>query len=542
MANNISRVLSSIRAATRAFRKQYMLADLQDLDDWSEYQGRRIRYDINWSFYENTAYDDIHTWAREYRSQYGLSKYIRGVYNPVYRLTEFWVGHIWGGQFDPQLGDGLSVKTSLPLAFNEGANEEAIKQGLAQVYDWSNFQVLKNRIVRFGSTLGDVGIRVVDDTEREKVYFQVIHPGDIVEYDADPRGNILNYVLEQMRIDPEDEQETKTVVYREEVENNDGVITFRTFRDGDEYAWFNGKSTWTQNYGFTPMVFIQNMDIGEGWGWSEFHPARAKIHNLDDIATNLGNWVRINSKAPWLFSGVKKPTDTPKTEGAAPTTDSRYPVKDNMRALYAPLGATAQELVSKMPVEETVLFIQDQLLELEKDYPELSKELWDSAQEASARGIRLKRQRTEKKAEERRAVYDDALRRLNMMSLSIGAMRGYDAFSGLSPRSYEKGDLDHYIAYRPVFAQDELEDLEIEKAFWEAAKVAREAGFSLEIWLKRKGWTEEEIKELTESEEYQTRQKLQALALDQDALQPLADKGGRPEENGSGKEVNKDRE
>lgn len=541
MANPMKKILSTVKLASKAFQKTILTKDLLREDDFGDFQTRRLRYDINWSFYENTAYDDLHKWAVAYRSQFGLGRYIQGIYNPVFRLVEFWVGHIWGGAYDRELGDGSSIKTSLPIEFAEGAKEQEIKRALAQVYDWSNWQVNKNLVVRYGTALGDVGVRVVDDTSRQRIYYQVIHPGDIAEYEADPRGNVLDYTIEQERIDPEDPMGARTVVYREEVTNRDGVIQYITYKDGKEYPWFNGKASWTQEYGFTPMVFLKHMNIGADWGWAEFQPIRAKIHVLDDVSTALNNWVRVNSHAPWLFSGIKKPKETPSTSGAVATTDSRYPVKDNMRALYGPMGATAQELVSKMPVEEVGIWMGQLLEEIEKDFPELSKELWD-AQETSARAIRIKRQRTEKKAEERRATYDDALRRLNMMAMSIGARRGYEAFKGLSVNSYESGELNHFIAPRPVFATDELEDLEIEKSFWEAAKMAREAGFSLETWLARKGWTDDEINEWKNSEEYEIRMKLQSMALDQEALQPLQDQGGRPEENGSGKEKNPDRE
>ncbi|GAG44503.1 unnamed protein product, partial [marine sediment metagenome] len=49
---------------------------------------------------DQSAYRDIHTWATAYRKQYALYKYIRPIYNPSYRLGEFWKTHLFGGLLD----------------------------------------------------------------------------------------------------------------------------------------------------------------------------------------------------------------------------------------------------------------------------------------------------------------------------------------------------------------------------------------------------------------------------------------------------------
>ena len=54
----------------------------------------------------------------------------------------------------------------------------------------------------WGATLGDVGLQVVDDTVREKVYLKLVHPASIRDVTLDPFGNVKGYLLEELREHP----------------------------------------------------------------------------------------------------------------------------------------------------------------------------------------------------------------------------------------------------------------------------------------------------------------------------------------------------
>src|SRR3990170_3048663 len=100
---------SRVMAAVNAFREKQVVLDMYNEGNFTDYDARRMRYQILWAFYENTAYRNVHTWATRYRTEYGLYKYTRNIYNPVGRIVDFWQMHLLGGELDPLAGDGITV-------------------------------------------------------------------------------------------------------------------------------------------------------------------------------------------------------------------------------------------------------------------------------------------------------------------------------------------------------------------------------------------------------------------------------------------------
>ena len=100
------------------------------------------------------------------------------------------------------------------------------------------------------------------------------------------------------------------------------------------------------------------------------------------------------------------------------------------------------------------------------------------------------------------------------MAVAIGGMRSYENFSGFDLDSFAGGGLEHSIGDRPVFDNDPIDDLEESKLFWENAELAKKAGVPLTVYLKREGWGDEEIAEITDSEEYQMRQEASRSAME----------------------------
>ena len=80
-----------------------------------EEAARNMRYRILWAMYENSAYRNLHHWSKSYKVAYGLYRYIRAIYNPSYRLGEFWKAHLLAGKLDADAGDGEAVPSALPI-------------------------------------------------------------------------------------------------------------------------------------------------------------------------------------------------------------------------------------------------------------------------------------------------------------------------------------------------------------------------------------------------------------------------------------------
>lgn len=486
-------------SGVRAFREAYFSAGIEDQATFADLDARRTRYAVLWSFFENTAYRDIHTWARRMRVDYGLYLYVRNIYNPAYRLADFWGTYLWGGSLDPEAGNGDRRTSCLPIE----TDNEALRPALAQLWRWSNWAVTKDITTLWGGVLGDVAIRVVDDTARGKVYLQNVHPSSIRDVDLDPFGNVKGYELEESRPDPLGK--ATAVVYKETATRDGEAVMYRTYRDGTLYAWNGQAAEWSEPYGFVPLVMIQHRNVGLEWGWGEAHPALSKIREVDDLASKLSDQIRKTVDVPWLFAGMAKLTTAPTLAGATATTDNPEPGRQEMKAIYGPTGSTATALVANLDITGTLAHITGILTELERDYPELRSDVATSSGDASGRALRVARQRAERKVLQRRAGYDDALVRAQQMAVAIGGMRNYEAFAGFGLASYGRGELDHAIGERPVFAVDTLDQLEEDKLFWDTAGVAVKAGLPLATFLRRQGWSDEEIAEYEASPERASR-------------------------------------
>lgn len=510
-------------ASMRAFREPYLVADPADETEFASAEARQLRYSLYWAFYENTAYRHIHRWAKKYKTDFGLYRYIRNIYNPAYRLGEFWKIFLMGGALDMAAGDGKDKPSALPIV----TGNEALRGAIGKVWRWSNWQLQKDILTLYGPVLGDVALKVVDDAERHKVYLEVVHPITLAALDLDAFGNVKGYTIRETREDPRQNRAGQTVVYSEVADRPDEQnVRYRTYLDGKPYKWNGQSEEWEAPYGFVPMVAIRHIDVGFTWGWSELHAARPKIQEVDDLASKQHDQIRKLIDAPWLFVGVDKPKKEPKTQGADATRDQPSPGREEIPALYGSMGADAKPLVAPLDIAATSEEIQAVLEELERDYPELQMDIWTVSGDVSGRALRTARQRAEAKVRQRRGNYDDALVRAQQMAVAIGGMREYaPEFAPFNLDSYAAGGLDHAIGERPVFAVDPLDDTEIDAAFWGAAKAATESGMPLMAYLKDAGWSEERIQAILDDPEFQN--KIEAMKLSAQASQQAIEMANR---------------
>jgi hypothetical protein len=480
---------SKFVAGIRGFREAWMSSGtpLDDSSDFGDWDARCVRYAVLWGYYDSTVYRNIHTWAAKLRSDYGLYRYTRSIYNPAARLAEFWQTHVWGGALDAFTSrSGVPLLTEFP----------ELRVAVDRLWLDSNWQVNKDICTLWGAVLGDAAIRVVDDVGRQRVYLENVHPSTVREVTLDAFGNVKGYVLEEPRDDPRAAAPIeRQVTYREEVTREGDLVIFKTSLNGSPYAWNEIASEWAEPYGFCPLVLIQHNNVGAEWGWSEFATGLSKIREVDDIASKLSDQIRKTIDPVWMFSGMEKPRAGVTVSGATPSTLSPEPGRQELPALYAPLGAVAHPLVAPLDVGGTLAHVTGILNELERDYAELQMVRVLFSPGASGRAREIAQQAVEPKVIRRRASYDDALRRAQQMAISIGGYRGYEAYKPYTLESYSRGLLEHRIGPRSVFARTPADELEEEALFWQTAAQAQTAGCPLPLFLKRRGWSDERIAE-----------------------------------------------
>ncbi len=488
-------IWSRLMAGVTAFREAFMNADQQDATTFESFDARQMRYAILWSMFENTAYRNVHNWATKLKTDYGLYKYVRNVYNPTNRLGVFWQTHLLGGPLDLNAGDGKSVPSAIPIV----TEDDGLRQAIGQVWRWSNWATRKDVMSLWGTTLGDVGLRVIDDPDRKKCYLQIVHPGTVKELSLDDAYNVKGYVIEETRDDPLGKKES--VTYTEIAERDGDDVVYTTQRDGADYAWMGDTATWSEPYGFVPLVMVKHFDVGLAWGWAEIYPVFSLAREVDDQASKLNDYVRKKVDAPMLFSGVDKPKATTRTAHSAQTDDRPEPGREEVPTLYGPLGATVTPIVADLNIADVGTNIDRLLAEIERDLPELRVD--ELGEDVSGRARREARRDKEAKVRMRRPAYDDGMRRALQMALSIGGLRGYEGFAGIGIDSFKAGDLDFVIGDRPVFQPDPVDESEIDTAFWTAVKTAEDAGMPLDLYLERKGWDAQSVTRIINSTTYQ---------------------------------------
>lgn len=483
---------SRLVSGLKAFREAFMTPNIINTYDFNDFESRKVRYDVLASMYDNTTYRDlIHAWAIKYKSDYGLYKAIRNIYNPTNRCVEFWKWMIWGGILDPEAQE----QGAIPVQ----TDNQDLRKAIAAVWQASNWGAYKDIVPQYGTEFGDVAIKIVDDMPRGEVYLEVVHPKTIKDLTLDTKGYVKGYVIQEARFDPDGGG--RIVTYTEECTHDFGAdaVNYRTFKDNALYAWNGVTAEWSEPYGFVPLVAFQHIRTGDKFGWAEVHPHRTKIHELDDLASKLHDYLRKAIDPVWLFN-FKKPKDgiDLRVSQTSPTTSNPQPNREELPAIYvSDANAKAQALVtSEVQIEKGISEIQNLIAELERDLPELQMDIWTAGQYTTGKALRNARQRVERKVIQRRPEYDAGLVRAHQMAVAIGGFRGYADFQGFSLDSYKAGDLAHTIpSGRPIFDTDTTEELDKKKVFWDTVIEADKQGLPLEKVLADLGKSADWIKE-----------------------------------------------
>lgn len=461
-------------AGIAAFKRVY--ANPGDPAAAEETAARLAAYTLFWSYYTNSAFDDLARWEA-YRSANGLYRHIRPIYNPARRLVDFYTGIVYQGQWDTEPAAMVAPNAAIPWG---KSTPPALLSAIAQICQWSNWRSSKSLLIRYAAATGDALAIVVDDADRRKVYLDVIWPGHVADIETNPAGDVIAYAIEYDATD----EAGNPYTYRREVDKE----AIRTYKDGAPASYDGAPAERPNPYGFTPAAWINHTPTGSDRG----DPAIRNISKIDE-ANNLASHALDQAhkilEAPILIAGENITTGSgPTKAGATAQQTSPNAGRENIRMITGAPGSTIE--TARLDPGEALEHIDRLLREIEADHPEIVmySKLREMSQVTGPAADRLFGD-VAALVGEARTQYDTATIKLFQMAIAIAGWRAGSGswgnldrqqikFSPYGLDSYNAGDLDLAIQSRPLIlpTREELIALERQESSLEADRQYQATG------------------------------------------------------------------
>jgi hypothetical protein len=186
--------------------------------------------------------------------------------------------------------------------------------------------------------------------------------------------------------------------------------------------------------------------------------------------------------------------------------------------------AKPHPMIANLDIAAASAQVQEILKDIERNHPELQDDAMSVSGSASGRARRIARERVEARVVARRAGYDDALVRAHKMAISIGAQKGYEGFEGFDEGSFVRGELEHTIGDRPVFAVDTMDFIEEHQARANVLASLTASGVPVVAAMELAGYPPEAIDAVKQEVAVDEQQKVALTAQRMNVVQKAADK------------------
>jgi hypothetical protein len=417
--------------------------------------------------------------------------------NPTYRVVEFHAGHVWPG--------------TLPAALPIETDNPDIVEPIQQVWKWSNWSSAKQVASRHLALYGDMFIKVSQTADRGRVFLQVLEPEHVTEFDADER-DVLTYVRFDMPMKRRTADGT-TMAYLHTEEWSVAEDAYRVWESTTLSSTYSipdvtelGQpkteiSISSMGIDFVPVVHAKFADIGEDRGYAAIGPTLDKIDEANRQATRLAQLLFRNNNVLWALranamAGDNRPMPAPRVVETDGTTDDDGTIQlGDDRMLRLPGMSSLESLVPNINYEAALKILQDHMVELEQDLPELIYyRVSDMGASISGRAVRMLLAPAISRTVEARGNAENALIRADQMALTMGQNANlWDV------GNYAAGDFEHCFEERDVLPNDELERAQAQQADGNALAQMTSAGMPLEMAVQEVfGWSEERAAQFTE--------------------------------------------
>jgi hypothetical protein len=440
--------------------------------------------DLLWAYYlSNGVYDELRL------AGYFLDDdALKGLRNPAGRVVKFYVDTIWPGR----LPDALPLDT---------ANDQ-IKEPIQDLWKWSNWQNRKQLLVRLTAVLGEIYIKVAQPLDKpDRIYLQLIRPEYVADDNVtfDEQGNITYIRVDIPRSERKPNGDLDWYIHTEVWDKALGTartwkqkkgITTAVSRLGTPDVEYNLKKEW--DIDFIPFVRAVHADIGEDRGVGAYLLQLDKIDEANRLATNLHAKLFRHNSPTWALrsnmvdAATGRPLPPPRVSTTTNADGDEVVDLSGEKFIRLPGNASLEPLIPNINYADALAILNAHMAELENDLPELRYFRLQEAPDLSGRAIRLMMKPAVASALEVRGNLEDALVRAQKMALTIGQNVGIWSDLG----NYDSGDLEHGFHERPVLDGGRIEEAET----WQAET---SAGLPLITVLKRSGWNDADIEDLT---------------------------------------------
>lgn len=458
--------------------RDYRAITAEDSFAWAYYKSKMFSPDANWTLY---------------LSDRGLYKKTRLVFNPVPSLVNFYVDNVWG-----QARNADFPALATPLLKN---TDEKITAAIAQIDQWTNWLSESQKIKRYCAASGSVLIEVDDDLYREKVLHRTYWHGFVTDLQLNTTGDVLSYTIEY---DAYDRLRNRSYVFKKEVTKEN----IKYYYNNSPFIPEGKDASIEENpYGFCAAVWIKHKDDGGIKGIPACEDF-AKVDYANSLASHLHDNIHKEIESGKIL-GLEDPASIRVLTGGSQNADGTINEVDPRleRVLLAAKGnVSVNDLSGLLKLAEAHPYLKDLLISFADDYPELEYRqiLKDNP---SLSGVALERLLTpaQNRLDGVQANYNQQLTKLRQMQLAIGGWRTRNGwkrktrqqalFNPFDLESYERGDLDFYIAPSLLIeeSEDDREDLLTKKA---ARAKTLEGVVNREEQARIAGYSEDEIAEV----------------------------------------------
>lgn len=467
-----------------------VLVQAQERAAWREVYALLELYYAN-----NALYDSL---QRRLYEQGQWHEGMKALRNPTYRVVEFYAAKIWGGY-----ADELKIESE----------NDRLEPAIRRVWRWSNWATRKTLAARKLAMLGDWFAKAAQNADRTRVYFQLLEPFTVTDFETDDRDNIV-----WVRIDvPKTRRslEARGDLYYTEVWSKDqqAVTIWEEHNKAPETPLEqlppSSRRVPFEALGidFVPIVHCPFKDVGHARGQAAIMAAVDKIDEVNRAATRMHQMQFRNNKVFWALQANQvgpdgRPISAPRIQPddpATPTTPSGVITVGDEPMYRLPGNASLAPLVPDLDYDAMLAMLKDDMLELEKDLPELAYYRIRDMSEISGAAVRLLLSDTIDRAIEVRGLQYDAVVRLNMMALHIGQAAGMAGFEDLG--DFDADELLHTIEGPDIIPVGKKEKAETRQVEAQAAVTLHEVGVSRETLLDELGYDPEAEATQREAEE-----------------------------------------